>query len=378
MTMLRTTLPKGSNPKAVLSKWRKIQPAQYELVYETDDQITRVSSPEPGIAWGECISYALARDLVMLPEHWTCLRSDGTEWRAVYVSNGIVRRDELIHLSPERLSEWLKVNVSDAVYSTNALDFDYQGTEITILGTLELEPERWQLAEYKGSAGVLWLKRGLVTGTLIGLVLWVSWPEPPPPPPPESLDPWYGYKTSWEGAQLAGETITKVGTTCAAFSTFPLSRDISGGTIDQGGINVSLPISLAVDRELIVNWTKKQGFGVSFEGPTAFIRIPLTINGEWRNKAISFDKIDARIYDLFNGLSHISESKVNFEQKQGHGIWTSRKASINMVSSPWLLVEVGKNLSSLPIKFESGSFSVNENGSCSLSGALIEFGGVTK
>ncbi|MFM4936170.1 hypothetical protein ACET94_16685 [Aeromonas veronii] len=374
--MLRTTLPKGNSPKSVISKWRKVQPAKYELIYETDDQITRVSSSEPEIAWGECISYALAKDLIVLPEHWTCLRYDGDEWRAIYVTNGIVRRDEIIEPALSKLAEWLTVNVSDAVYST--CDVGFKGNiEITVVGELELTPEKWQLTEYKGSLAVIWLKRIVASSFLGGLILWASWPEPPPPPPPESLDPWYGYKMQWENSQLAGEALMKMGATCAAFSTFPLSRDIPGGTIDQGGINVVLPMDIPVEREVIKSWAQQYRFAISFDGATAFIRIPLNAENTWSSKVVNFNQLDARMYDLFTGLSLVTDSKVNFEPKGVNGVWTGRKASWNIISSPWMLMEIGKNLSALPVKLESGNFSINENGDCALNGAAIEFGGMS-
>jgi hypothetical protein len=371
MDIIRTTLPHGGKQKETLKKWRSEYARKYELVFESGDFVTRVASDEAEVAWGECIANALANSIAELPKSWACIiESDGT-YRCVLWDDEHVRRDELVDKT--ELPEWLILyNKGSSLFSTTQLPVEV--SNLIVIETLDLNTDEFELKEYRGSPLVRLAKPVIIGSVGIAIVAWVFWPKPPPPPPPEVRDPWYSYRGAWQDAQLAGDAISELGILCAKFSTTPIPTDIPMGTISPGSISVILP-DLGIDRTVISHWADDNKLSLSFDGSLPFLGVSLPVSSYWSEHQMNFKKLDDSVADFFSRLSHIANVKASFEPVQLNGVWITRNASLSIQTNPWLMNEIGKNLSGLPMKIESANFSYGKGGDCSLSNAVIQFGG---
>ncbi|MCF5901247.1 MULTISPECIES: hypothetical protein [Aeromonas] len=377
MAIVRTTLPHGNKQKEILKTWRGEYPAKYERIFVQEDLLTRVASDEQDIAWGECIASALAEAVIVLPEKWACIISSEGGLRCVLWDEGSIRRDDIV--DPLELTNWLKIYKANDIYSSHDLNIDREeinldGVQIHVIGELDLDSDNFELQEYLGSPFLRVLKPALAITAVVAVIAWFSWPEPPPPPPPEVADPWYAYKQNWSDIQQAGDAIALLGTTCAKFVTFPVVADVPTGTIAPGSLNMALS-EVAIDRNVMNVWAKNNNIEISFTGSQPFLRVGLPITSYWREHKVSFYAMDERVADFFSRLSLIANVKASFEPVQQNGVWATRKATINIQATPWLLKEIGEGMRNMPIKLEGANFSFSNSGSCSLSNAVIEFGG---
>lgn len=363
----------------LVAAWRKADPAPFERVLEHDGMITRVSSDQPGFAWGEGVAEALRQSpsIVEMPAEWLAvLPTDNTDTlQIVRWSDRAVRSEEQLRRS-DLVRRWPLLTMHSTVFLCDGVEVEVDNdAPVVLISPLHVDLAPFALIERKKSPIAKHIVKATAVGiTVLGALSWLG--DDPPPPSATAMDPWHDYRLQWAPTASAGFLFQNAAEMCAIVPTYPGAEAIVRVGIGSI-ISAELGNAAEIHRPDIEHWAQTMGGSISYSGGIPVFQLSRSPPiARWGNAVLPFEALDRQVLDSLASMSKVMNITVAPEPRNDNqGVWSSRAIRMKVQLNPWALNTLATWWQSLPVWVPSGSLQLTRDGDTCRIETMIQYAG---